>query len=245
MRNEKMIGNLQASGRKLWQARRSELTLLSISIAVCVATALFLKFASEVAEGETLFLDRLIIASLRQPMDPSTPIGPSWLTRFMVDTTALGSASVLIVIIMVVLGYLLARGNVQRAIVTFAAVSLGYALSAVLKSIFSRSRPDIVTHLVDVNSASFPSGHAMNSAVVYLTLAALLAQAEKDRKVRLYVLACGLSLTGLVGLSRVYLGVHWPTDVVAGWSVGATWAFVCLLADYSLRRYQTGQSTFR
>ncbi|NUT00913.1 MAG: phosphatase PAP2 family protein [Sphingomonas sp.] len=235
-----MIDNLKNSASQLWQARRSELTILSILIAFCVAITLFLKFASEVTEGDTLYLDRLIIVSLRQPGDPSLPIGPPWLTTFMADITSLGSASVLVTVTLVVLGYLLTRRHAERAILTFVAVSLGYALSTTLKSIFSRPRPDIVTHLVNVTSASFPSGHAMNSAVVYLTLAALLAQAERDKRARVYILACGLSLTGLVGISRVYLGVHWPTDVMAGWAVGAIWALFCLLAAYGLRRYRSG-----
>jgi undecaprenyl-diphosphatase len=240
-----MIAILKTRGSKLWQARRTELTVLLILVAACAAVSLFLKFASEVTEGDTLFLDRLIVTSLRQPTDPSVPIGPAWLTRFMIDITSLGSASVLVTVIVIVLGYLLIRGNVMRAVVTLVAVTAGYAFSALLKSQFARPRPNIVPHLVDVTTASFPSGHAMNSAVVYITLATMLAQVERDVKTRVYILCCGLSLTGLVGVSRVYLGVHWPTDVVAGWAVGATWACVCLLAAYRLDRYRSKQSALR
>lgn len=235
-----MIADLPANGHRLWHARRGELTLLFGLISLSTAIALFLKFASEVTEGDTLFLDRIILESLRQPTDLSVPVGPPWLTRFMIDITSLGSASVLVTIVLIVLGYLLSRGNVERAAVTVLATSVGYALSATLKSAFSRPRPDVVPHLVDVTTASFPSGHAMNSAVVYLTLAAMVAQSERSNRVRVYILGAGLCLTGLIGISRVFLGVHWPTDVVAGWAVGATWAAACLTADYGFKHRSSG-----
>lgn len=209
-------------------------------ISLSTALALFLKFASEVIEGDTLFLDRIILESLRQPTDLSVPVGPPWLTRFMIDITSLGSASVLVTIVLIVLGYMLSRGNVERAAVTVLATSVGYALSATLKYAFSRPRPDVVPHLVDVTTASFPSGPAMNSAVVYLTLAAMVAQSERSNRVRVYILGAGLCLTGLVGMSRVFLGVHWPTDVVAGWAVGATWAAACVTADYGFKHWSSG-----
>ncbi|HEX8365674.1 MAG TPA: phosphatase PAP2 family protein [Allosphingosinicella sp.] len=115
-----------------------------------------------------------------------------------------------------------------------------------LKALFMRPRPDVVAHLVDVTSTSFPSGHATNSAVVYLTLGALLARTQTSRRVRAYLMAVAiaLTLTLTVGFSRVYLGVHWPTDVVAGWCVGAAWATSCgLLARFLQRRRTLEQPT--
>ena len=96
--------------------------------------------------------------------------------------------------------------------------------------------------------ASFPSGHAMNSAFVYLTLATLLARAQQGRLVRIYLLSVAITLTLLVGISRVYLGVHWPTDVLAGWSAGAIWAAICSLIEKRLlqqRRIEGGGPTVR
>lgn len=227
---------------KLWQARRSERTILLVFFAVCAVVAAFLKFASEVAEGDTLQFDRVIMLSLRDPLNHGVPVGPAWLKIFMLNITSLGSAPILITIILIVIGYLLIRGKTDRAAVTLVAVTTGYTLSFGLKSVFARPRPDVVTHLVDVTSASFPSGHAMNSAVVYLTLAVMLAQAEKEGGARIYVLCCGILLTVLVGVSRVFLGVHWPTDVIAGWAVGAVWALICLVLPHSLGRFWSRSS---
>ena len=102
--------------------------------------------------------------------------------------------------------------------------------STLLKMGFDRARPDLVPHGSFVSTASFPSGHAMMSAVTYLTLGALLASVHSPTRVKAYLLALALVLTLLVGLSRIYLGVHWPTDVAAGWAVGAAWALLSSLA---------------
>ena len=118
-------------------------------------------------------------------------------------------------------------------------ISAGAIGSTLLKLFFARPRPDIVTHLVNTYSTSFPSGHAMNSAIVYLTLGALLARAEGDRTVRIYLMAVPLLLTLLIGFSRIYLGVHWPSDVLAGWCVGATWAILCSWVARTLQRRRT------
>ena len=221
---------------RVWQTRRVELTILLAFLVTCLAVIGFLKFASEVSEGDTRQFDRMILLSLRDPLNLSVPVGPTWLKAFMLNITALGSAPVLVTIIVIVIGYLLIRRKTERASATLVAVGVGYALSAALKTAFSRPRPDVVQHLVDVTTASFPSGHAMNSAVVYLTLAVMLAEAEKDGRARIYVLSCGVLLTVLVGLSRVYLGVHWPTDVIAGWAVGALWALMCSVIAYLLMK---------
>jgi len=154
----------------------------------------------------------------------------------MIDVTALGGVSVLTLVTVLAAGYLLAIRMTRTAIFLTLAVSSGAVVSTLLKQGFVRARPDLVAHLVDVDTASFPSGHAMNSAVTYLTLCALLARSEKDRPVRIYLLAVGIGLALVIGFSRVYLGVHWPTDVVAGWCVGAAWAILCSLAAKALQR---------
>ncbi|HYG30802.1 MAG TPA: phosphatase PAP2 family protein [Allosphingosinicella sp.] len=204
----------------------------------------FLQVASEMAEGDTLAIDRWLIEALRSPADPSVPVGPAWLRAAMVDVTALGGVSVLTLLTVVVVGYLVTVR--KRATAAFVATSItgGGLVGVGLKAVFMRPRPDVVAHLVDVTSTSFPSGHATNSAVVYLTLGALLARTQTSRRVRAYLMAVAIALTLTVGFSRVYLGVHWPTDVVAGWCVGAAWATLCgLLARFLQRRRTLEQPT--
>jgi undecaprenyl-diphosphatase len=103
----------------------------------------------------------------------------------------------------------------------------GTALNSLLKLVFARPRPDLVTPLTQVLTLSFPSGHAALSAIGYLTLGALLAQAQASRAIRIYFIVVAVALTLLVGVSRVYLGVHYPTDVLAGWCIGLAWAAIC------------------
>jgi undecaprenyl-diphosphatase len=119
------------------------------------------------------------------------------------------------------------------------AIAGGGLAGNLLKWLFVRARPDLVPHLVSVNSASFPSAHAMNSAVTYLTLGVLLSRSQADRRVKAYLIGMALFLTLIVGFSRVYLGVHWPTDVIAGWAVGAAWAILASLVAARLQRRHT------
>lgn len=197
----------------------------------------FLELASEVLEGETIGLDRLILQGLRTSTDATVPIGPGWLRVMMVDITALGDVTGLTLITLAVVGFLTVSRKYATALFVAASVVGGATLGTVLKAIFARPRPDLVPHLVEVTNASFPSGHAMNSAVVFLTLGALLARTQERWAVRIYLVVVAIVLTLLVGVSRVFLGVHWPTDVVAGWCVGAAWATGCgLLARWLQHR---------
>jgi undecaprenyl-diphosphatase len=142
------------------------------------------------------------------------------------DLTALGGVAVLLLVTLAAVGYLRLIGQKYSALVVLAAVVGGQLCSTLLKIGFDRARPEMVPHAVTVYTASFPSGHAMMSAVTYLTLGALLARAHSGIAIKSYVLSVALILTLLVGMSRVYLGVHWPTDVAAGWAVGAAWALM-------------------
>ncbi|RWX78559.1 phosphatase PAP2 family protein [Neorhizobium lilium] len=195
---------------------------------------LFLSLASEVSEGETHAFDDRILLSLRVPGDLGTPIGPYWLNHAVNDITALGGTTVLSLMTILATTYLL-LGR-RRAIAAFMFLSIvgGWIVSQLAKLGIARPRPDIVPHLVEVHDLSFPSGHAMLSAVTYLTLAALLSRAEQYRSTRIFLLGTGILLTLLIGLSRIYLGVHYPTDVLGGWCAGATWAAGCWLVS---RRY--------
>jgi undecaprenyl-diphosphatase len=196
----------------------------------------FLELADEVSEGETHAMDELIIQAFRDPADPSRPIGPVWVQEAVRDITALGSATVLSLVTLAVLGYIAIRRQHHALAFLLASVCGGGLLAFLLKQVFERPRPELVPHLVQAGGSSFPSGHSLASAVVYLTLGTLLARLVKPMKLKLYLIGIALFLSFLVGLSRIYLGVHYPTDVLAGWTVGLLWALACWLAARFLQR---------
>ena len=159
----------------------------------------------------------------------------------MRDFTALGSTGVLTLMVLSVAGFLAMTRKGHAAIFVLVSVVGGMLISQTMKWAFARPRPDLVPHGAEVYTASFPSGHSMMSAVVYLTLGALLARTQSDRAVKVYILTIAVSLTVLVGISRVYLGVHWPTDVLAGWSLGGVWALLCWLVMVWLQTRGAGR----
>jgi len=223
----------------LFARHRVESRILLAFLGAAIGLVLLDKVASAVVEGDPVAFDREILLALRQPGDLATPIGPHWLHQVMIDVTALGSVALLTIVTTLATGYLLAARKPWLAAFTVGAVVGGALLSTLLKFTYARTRPDIVEHLVGIDSASFPSGHAMNSAVVYLTLAVLLARAEKSVAVRRFLVSAAIALTLSVGFSRLYLGVHWPTDVAAGWIVGGLWAAACSLGAKALQRHHT------
>ncbi len=210
---------------KFWRKDgRVDFRILLVFLVLTSGLLVFGKLASEVIEGDTMAFDRMIVAGLRQPLDPSAPIGPHWLLQAMRDITTFGGMTGLAGVTAIVTGYLLAARKSHTAVFLVFAVVAGSLAARLLKLFFDRPRPDIVPHLVDVGSSSFPSGHAMNSAIVYLTLGALLARVEPHRRVRAYVLFVAIALPLTIGFSRIYLGVHWPSDVLGGWVAGGIWA---------------------
>ena len=206
---------------------------------VVLAAAALLAFAglaTEMLEGDTLAFDRAVLFALRDPGDPATPIGPRWLQEIARDLTGLGGTAILTGVTLAVAGYLALVRKRAAAMLVLVAVGGGTALSTLLKLAFHRPRPDLVPHAVEVYTASFPSGHAMLSAVTYLTLGALLARVQAGWRVRAFVMGLSIMTTLLIGVSRVYLGVHWPTDVLAGWCIGSAWAMLCWLVALGLQR---------
>jgi undecaprenyl-diphosphatase len=191
---------------------------------IAVLLLVFGLIAEEVVEGEPLVFDRTIMLAFRDAADPSRPIGPPWLLETARDITGLGSTIVLGIILFAVVGYLLLDRERTAAWLMLGAVLGGVALNEFLKFAFSRPRPDFVTPAVRVFTSSFPSGHAALSAITYLTLAAMLARTHASVRIRIYLVSLAAVVTGLVGISRVYLGVHYPTDVLAGWCIGTAWA---------------------
>ncbi|WP_345790556.1 phosphatase PAP2 family protein, partial [Aromatoleum bremense] len=179
---------------------------------------IFIEVAEDVVEGDTRALDNAILVALRAPGEPDSPLGPAWIEAVARDVTALGSFTVLGLVVAAVTVFLLLARRHRTAMFVLLGTSSGMLASVLLKGAFSRPRPDIFPHGDFVISASFPSGHAMLSAIVYLTLGALLARLVPRRGLKLYVMSIALALTVIVGISRIYLGVHWPTDVLAGWA---------------------------
>lgn len=179
--------------------------------------------ASEVGEGETLSFDRSVLMLFRVDGDPTAPIGPPWMFELARDVTALGSFTLLCLLVVAVAAILLILRRRETAAYLVLAIVSGTALSSILKMVFDRSRPDL-TGIVTVFTSSFPSGHATMSAVTFLTLGACLAAATENGKLKTFAYFYAGLLTMLVGISRVYLGVHYPTDVVGGWTIGASWA---------------------
>lgn len=211
------------------------LLLLAGALAVVFIGRWFLEFADDVGEGDTLSLDKRVLLALRRPDDPGLPVGPAWLREVGIDLTALGSVVVVSLGVAAVAGYLLIHRRFRLALLVLASTGGGMLLNTALKHWFDRPRPEVVPHLREVMTPSFPSGHATLSAVVYLTLGALLAGAARGRVAKLYCLAVAMILTFLVGVSRVYLGVHYPSDVLAGWAVGLGWALLCGMVERFLK----------
>jgi undecaprenyl-diphosphatase len=196
----------------------------------------FMELADDVSEGDTHDLDSSLLLALRDPANLANPIGPGWLEEAARDITGLGGYTILAIITWVTWAYLMMVGKRGAALLVLVSIIGGTLLSSGLKLGFERPRPDLVPHATQVYTASFPSGHAMLSAVTYLTLGALLARVEKSRRVRAFIMVLAVLITVLVGASRVYLGVHWPSDVLAGWSVGAAWASLCWFVALQLQR---------
>jgi undecaprenyl-diphosphatase len=219
-------------------ARRElpELLILLAGIGVLVFALAFLALASEVVAGDTRELDERILRSLRRGDDPAIPVGPPWLGSAALDITALGSLTVLGLTVLAVTGYLLLHGLHRTALFVFLASWGGWTLNTVLKELFDRTRPDLVPHLRDVATSSFPSGHAMTSAAVFLTLGALLMRLAERRLAKFYCIAAAMLVTALVGASRVFLGVHYPSDVLAGWLIGLSWALFCWMIERTIER---------
>ena len=195
--------------------------------AIAALVLAFGHIAEEVIEGDATKFDQTILLFFRSFNDLSDPIGPPWVEEMARDITALGSYAVLSVVVCAVIIYLLMAGQRASAFWIFTAVVGGVLLSNALKLVFERPRPDIVAHAARVFTTSFPSGHATLSAITYLTLGALLAGLHETLRFKIYFLSLAILLTIAVGISRIYLGVHYPTDVLAGWCIGAAWAAFC------------------
>lgn len=239
LKESQPVGSLTSCNRqRLALLAGSDRERISVIAALLVVAALVLGFAllaNEVMEGDTSGFDRGIIMALRSGGNPADPIGAPWLEEVARDVTALGSFAFLGFVFLATVGYHLLVGKRALALLMSVAVLGGAAIGTALKMGFDRPRPDIA-HAARVFTASFPSGHATLSAVTFLTLAAVLTRANADPRIKAYFIVMAVFLTIVVGLSRVYLGVHYPSDVLAGWCIGAAWAILCWTAARWLQR---------
>lgn len=220
-----------------WTRRHIEITSLILLGIIVVAVWTLAELTDEVVEGSTRNLDRNILLLLRTPSDLSDPIGPWWLEEMGRDITALGGVAVLTLTTLIVSMFFLLLRRWASVLYILVTVGGGILISSIAKDYFDRPRPDLVPHDAIVHTASFPSGHSMMAAIVYLSLGVLIARVQPRFVLKLYAMSVAILLTLFVGVSRIYMGVHWPTDVAAGWLAGGAWAMICLIVARILVRH--------
>lgn len=216
------------SGRPTLSRIGKDALLIMAALGILAVIFAFAYIASEVSEGGTLSVDRAILVAMRTDGDLTDAMGPEWVEDWMRDITALGSAAVLVLVTLFACGFLIFRGQFGSLVMLIASMAGGIGVSTLLKGLFMRTRPDLV-RVPEHLSTSFPSGHSMMSAVAYLTLGFILSASVKPFWFKVYILSTAVALTFLVGFSRMFLAVHYPTDVLAGWMAGLAWAGACLL----------------
>lgn len=206
---------------------------LAIGLVVAVAAvAGFATVAEEVMEGETRAFD---VAVLRWMEQRHTPRLDVW----ALEVTSLGSGLVVAMTVAVASVFLWVTRHRYSVALLWTALLGSWLITRTLKTVFDRPRPDVFpwqTHYVD--QGSFPSGHATTSMVVYLTLAYLVGRLAETRRLRALTLLVAAVLIALIGTSRLYLGVHYPSDVMAGYAVGFAWATFCALGIEAVRYFR-------
>ncbi len=222
------------------QLQRMELRLLALGLAIFTPVWGFLSVMGEVREGETGAIDSRILLAFRHPGDLATPIGPRWLQETARDVTALGGFTVLSLVVGLAAILLWLHRRRAQAIGLVSAVIAGEAVAQIIKGLIGRARPDLVPHLDQVYSSSFPSGHSALSPIVYFTLAGIVSAGERGWALKLLLIGGSVLLVAAIGVSRVYLGVHWPTDVLAGWALGTAVALVATLVLHLVAPHRAG-----
>lgn len=219
-----------------WLRHREEFLLLLALGVIAAGAWVFSELAEVVLDGRARSVDEWLLRWFRDPDDLADPVGGVAIEEAVRDVTALGGTTVTTLITLFATSYLMLARQRRTALFIIVAVLSGVAMTFALKAGFDRPRPELVPHGMHALSASFPSGHAATSALVYLTLAALITQTMPQRRLKVFLVAAAALVTLAVGLSRVYLGVHWPTDVLAGWTIGTAWAIACWLLESDFRQ---------
>lgn len=216
-------------------AKARDLELVGGFLLLGLLLLVFIQVADSVST-RPLTIDERILLSLRDPQDISVGIGGATFQSMVRDVTALGSGTLTGLFAFGLIGYLLLTGRPGAAIFVIAAVIGSWLLNDLLKDFYARERPTIVPHMITANEPSFPSGHTMISATFYPTLAELFGRLVTRRRARFFLMALGIGLAILVGFTRLYLGVHYPTDILAGLCMGFSWALLCGIAARYLQR---------
>lgn len=226
-------------GRTGLRMARAEIAALAALFVAALGVMTFVEVADDMTEADGQAMDQAVLAAMRPYADdPGRAWGPWWLEEAAADLTSLGGISVLGLFAVFVVGFLLFQRKWLSGALLVAGLAGGVALSEGLKAFFLRERPPVAYQAVETINASFPSGHALLSTVFYLSVGVMLTRAFKQRRVKTYVLGAAVTVALLVGLTRIYLGAHWASDVFAGWSVGAAWAMVLWLVAYVVERVQ-------
>jgi undecaprenyl-diphosphatase len=216
----------------------NELLMLVALLIVVLGTWGFIQLAGKVMAGSTESFDQWAVHSFRAAVIRHVPIDPGILDQAFIDITALGGPTVLVMMTVAIVGFLLWDRRYNAMLLVLMATGGGVILAYLLKEAVGRARPEGL-HLNVVATSSFPSGHSMLSAIVYPTLGTLLARVVPRKRLKIYFMLVALTLSGLIGVSRVYLGVHYPTDVLAGWAAGLAWAALSWTVTKYLQRRGT------
>ena len=218
---------------------RTEIAAVAALLVIALGTLTFIEVADDMREADGQAFDQAVLHAVRPfADDPGRPWGPWWLHEAAADITSLGGISVLTLFALMALGFMLFQGKRLSALLLVVGLAGGVALSEGLKALFERERPPLEFQAVETLNASFPSGHALLSTVFYLTLGVMLTRAFPRRRLKAFVLGIAMLIAGLVGLTRVYLGAHWASDVVAGWCAGAAWSMALWLVAWAVQRRQ-------
>ena len=226
--------------RRALQLARTEIAALGALMVIAVGVMTFVEVADDMTEADGQAFDQSVLAMLRPYADdPGRPWGPWWLKEAAADITSLGGISVLGLFATIAVLFLVIQRKRLSAVLLVIGLAVGVMLSEGLKAVFERERPPAAYQAVETINASFPSGHALLSAVFYLSLGVMLTRAFPQRRLKAYALGVGILMTVLVGTTRIYLGAHWASDVFAGWSVGAAWATTLWMVSYAVERRQS------
>ena len=190
----------------------------------------FATIAGEVREGDTQAFDEAMLHLIDEHR-------VAWVERSLLEITALGTGLVVSVIVGVAAMFLWLTRHRYSAVLLLVATLGGIVLNNLLKLTFKRPRPQVFEWVTEPMSSSFPSGHAMSSAIVYVTVAYLAARLMKRRIFRWLTMLAALLLIALIGLSRLYLGVHYPSDVLGGFVIGIAWAAFCMATLEAVQAY--------
>jgi undecaprenyl-diphosphatase len=210
--------------------------------AIAAAVLLLGVIGLAIDRGSQFSFDRTVLLAMRHGTMHGVALGPAWLKQAMIDVTGLGGPTVLVIVVAVAAGFLATLRHWLTMALVLGGTITGSIAVGVAKELVGRARPALTDHFVEVSSASFPSGHAANSAIIYLTIAALIVQVVEERRARIFILATTALLVTAIGFSRVYLGVHWPSDVLAGWSFGTLWALAWWALGAAVRLRRAGRS---